>query len=123
MPVAAQLQPGHVCSVCDSPSLIRTDGRGECRDSCSQGSVIGGTRNEQFSTAASALPGWSNREYQQRHHRERTNPQKKRAMEKHFEIPYLTNCQGVTRANWQNNCVGENRSCRQSSASTIGRSR
>src|SRR5258705_8836407 len=82
-PLAAQFQSGHVCSVCDSPSLIRTDGRGECRDSRSQGSVIGGAHNEQFSMSASPLPGWRNREYQQRHHREPTNPKKDRAMEKH----------------------------------------
>src|SRR5713226_7844075 len=90
MPLAAQFHSGHVCSVCDSPSIIRTDGRGECRDSRSQGNVISGPRNEQFSVSASALPGWRNREYQQRHHRERTDPKKERAMEKHFEIPYLT---------------------------------
>src|SRR5438552_17368499 len=90
MPLAAQFQSGHVCSVCDSPSVIRVDARGERRDSRSQGSVISRARNEQFCMSASPLPGWRNREYQQRHHRERTNRKNERAMEKHFEIPYLT---------------------------------
>jgi hypothetical protein len=62
-----------VCSVCDSLSLIRTDGRGECRDSRSQGRVISGPRNEQFSSA-SAPPGGGKREYEHRHHRECLNP-------------------------------------------------
>src|SRR5437588_6289664 len=84
-PLSAQFYSGHICSVDDSPSVVRTDGWGECRDSPPQGSVISGPRNEQFCMSTSPLPGWRNREYQQRHHREHTNPQRERTMEKHFE--------------------------------------
>jgi hypothetical protein len=47
-----QFASSHVCSVCDLPRLIWTDGRRECRDLRSQGRVISRPRNEQFSSAA-----------------------------------------------------------------------
>src|SRR5437667_12141237 len=37
MPLAAQFQSGHVCNVCDSPSVIRFDAMGVRRESPSQG--------------------------------------------------------------------------------------
>src|SRR4029077_18893150 len=55
-PLAVQFTSGHVCSVRDSPSLIRTNSRRDCRDSRSQGRVISGPRNEQFSSV-SGPPG------------------------------------------------------------------
>ena len=72
-PLTVQFSSGHVCSVRDSPSLIRTNGRRECRDSRSQGRVLSRPRNEQF-PSASASPGRGKREYEHRHHRKCPNP-------------------------------------------------